>query len=106
MRCARSSWRSKPPRRGWNKQERARAFGLLRLPLEVQRLIFSYAVGGGGASIGVDCSTGCHVKYYRDGFQGCSLVSRVEEGIADPEILVLHGEIENEFNRGALYVVN
>ncbi len=75
VRCARSSWRSKPPRRGWNKQKRAQAFGLLRLPLEVQRMI-SYAVDGDGASIRVDCSTSCHVKYYRDGFQGCSLVSQ------------------------------
>lgn len=58
-----------------NQQKLARASGLLRIPLEVQRMIFSYAVDGDGRGI-VCVWRPNRVIYYREGWIDLDLVEK------------------------------
>lgn len=94
-------------RRSEQKQRLAGSCALFRLPIEVQVIIYTYAMSGSGGINWVDWQNGPSLKYYRETFYGCSeLWNQLDDGNSDPAMRVACDATEKAINEGGLYHIN
>jgi len=94
-------------RRSEQKQRLAESCALFRLPIEVQMIIYVYAMSGNGGVIYVDWQRGPSLKYYSETFYECSkLWQQRSDGNSDPAVQVACDAIDKAIEKGALYYIN
>jgi hypothetical protein len=94
-------------RRSEQKQRLAGSCALFRLPIEVQMIIYNYAMSGSGGIIYVDWQRGPSLKYYRETFYECSkLWEQQSDGNSDPAVQVACDAIDKAIDEGALHHIN
>lgn len=94
-------------RRSEQKQRLAESCALFRLPIEVQMIIYVYAMSGNGGVIYVDWQRGPSLKYYRETFYECSkLWQQRSDGNSDPAVQVASDAIDKAIDEGALHHIN
>jgi hypothetical protein len=91
-------------RRSEQKQRLAESCALFRLPIEVQMIIYVYAMSGNGGVIYVDWHRGPSLKYYSETFYECSkLWQQRSDGNSDPAVQVACDAIDKAIDEGTLY---
>jgi len=94
-------------RRSEQKQRLAGSCALFRLLIEVQMIIYKYAMSGSEGIIYVDWQRGPSLKYYRETFYECSkLWEQQSDGNSDPAVQVASDAIDKAIDEGALHHIN
>jgi hypothetical protein len=94
-------------RRSEQKQRLAGSCALFRLLIEVQMIIYKYAMSGSEGIIYVDWQRGPSLKYYRETFYECSkLWEQQSDGNSDPAVQVASDAIDKAIDEWALNHIN
>lgn len=94
-------------RRSAQKQRLAKSCDLFRLPVEVQMIIYGYAMSGDGGTIYVDWQRGPLLHYYREFFYQCSESwPQKSDGNSDPVVRSTCDAIDKAIEEGALHHIN